>query len=118
MRLFVGNLPHSYSEDKVREMFAAHGEVSNVGVPRDRYTNSPRGFAFVEMPNDEEANAAIAAINGTEHEGREIKVEEARPPRERGERSGGGGFRRSGGGGGFNRERRGGSGGGYNRDRW
>ncbi|MCK4232549.1 RNA-binding protein, partial [candidate division WOR-3 bacterium] len=65
----------------------------------------PRGFAFVDIPNDEEAKAAISAINGTEHEGREIKVEEARPPRERGER------------GGFDRNR-GGGGGGYNRNRW
>jgi RNA recognition motif-containing protein len=104
MRLFIGNLPHSYNEDKVREIFSQHGEVSNVGVPRDRYTNSPRGFAFVEMPNDEEAKAAISAISGTEHDGREIKVEEARPPRERGER------------GGFDRNR--GGGGGYNRNRW
>jgi len=104
MRLFIGNLPHSYNEDKVREIFSQHGEVSNVGVPRDRYTNSPRGFAFVEMPNDEEAKAAISAINGTEHDGRELKVEEARPPRERGER------------GGFDRNR--GGGGGYNRNRW
>lgn len=110
MRLFIGNLPHSYTEDKVREIFSQHGEVSNVGVPKDRYTNNPRGFAFVEMPNDEEARAAISAINGTEHEGREIKVEEARPPRERGERGDRGG--------GFNREHRGGSGGGYNRNRW
>ncbi|MCK4334542.1 RNA-binding protein [candidate division WOR-3 bacterium] len=104
MRLFIGNLPHSYNEDKVREIFSQHGEVSNVGVPRDRYTNSPRGFAFVEMPNDEEAKTAISAINGTEHDGRELKVEEARPPRERGER------------GGFDRNR--GGGGGYNRNRW
>jgi len=104
MRLFIGNLPNSYNEDKVREIFSQHGEVSNVGVPRDRYTNSPRGFAFVEMPNDEEAKSAISAINGTEHDGREIKVEEARPPRERGER------------GGFDRNR--GGGGGYNRNRW
>ena len=104
MRLFIGNLPNSYNEDKVREIFSQHGEVSNVGVPLDRYTNSPRGFAFVEMPNDEEAKSAISAINGTEHDGREIKVEEARPPRERGER------------GGFDRNR--GGGGGYNRNRW
>ena len=94
MRLFVGNLPHSYDEEKVREIFAEHGEVSKVAVPRDRYTNSPRGFAFVEMPNDEEAKAAISAVNGTEHEGREIKVEEARPPRERGGFSRGGGGNR------------------------
>ncbi len=91
MRLFVGNLPRSYDEEKVREIFVEHGEVSKVAVPRDRYTNAPRSFAFVEMPNDEEAKAAI---NGTEHEGREIKVEEARPPRERG------GFDRNRGGGG------------------
>jgi len=95
MRLFVGNLPRSYEEEKVREIFAEHGEVSKVAVPRDRYTNAPRGFAFVDMPNDEEAKAAISAVNGTEHEGREIKVEEARPPRERR-----GGFDRNRGGGG------------------
>ncbi len=93
MRLFVGNLPRSYEEEKVRELFAEHGEVSKVAVPRDRYTNAPRGFAFVDMPNDEEAKAAISAVNGTEHEGREIKVEEARPPRERGGFSSGGGNR-------------------------
>ena len=102
MRLFVGNLPRSYDEDKVREIFSEHGEVSDVAVPKDRYTNAPRGFAFVEMPNDEEANAAIGAIHGTEHEGREIRVEEARPPRER----------RGGRGGGYNRDR------GGDRDRW
>jgi len=104
MRLFVGNLPRSFNEDKVREIFSEHGEVTNVAVPKDRYTNAPRGFAFVEMPNDEEANAAITAVHGSEHEGREIRVEEARPPRER--RGGG----RGGGGGGYNRDR--------NRDRW
>jgi RNA recognition motif-containing protein len=103
MKLFVGNLPHSYSEDKVREIFAEHGEIANVAVPKDRYTNAPRGFAFVEMPNDEEAKAAIDAVNGTEHDGREIRVEEARPPRERGDR------------GGYNRNRGGGN---YNRNRW
>jgi RNA recognition motif-containing protein len=105
MRLFIGNLPHSYNEEKVREIFAAHGEIAKVAVPTDRYTNAPRGFAFVEMPNDEEARTAISAVNGTEHDGRELKVEEARPPRERGERSGG-----------FDRNRSGG--GNYNRDRW
>jgi len=96
MRLFIGNLPHSYTEDKVREIFAEHGEVSNVAVPKDRYTNTPRGFAFVDMPNDEEAKTAISAVNGTEHDGREIRVEEARPPRDREDRGGG----RGGGGGG------------------
>lgn len=109
MRLFIGNLPHSYNEEKVREIFAVHGEIEKVAVPTDRYTNAPRGFAFVEMPNDEEARAAIEAVNGTEHEGREIKVEEARPPRERGERSGG--FNR---GGGYNRDRSSS----YDRKRW
>lgn len=107
MRLFVGNLPRSYDEEKVREIFAEYGEVSKVAVPKDRYTNAPRGFAFVDMPNDEEAQSAISAVNDSEHEGRQIKVEEARPPRERGER---GGSNR----GGFNRDRdRGGS-----RNRW
>jgi len=100
MRLFIGNLPHSFNEEKVREIFAEHGEVSKVAVPTDRYTNAPRGFAFVDMPNDEEANAAISAVNGTEHDGRELRVEEARPPREGGGR------------GGYNR------GGGGNRNRW
>jgi len=91
MRIFVGNLPRSYDEDKVKEMFAQHGEVSNVALPKDRYTQAPRGFAFVDMPNDDEAKAAIEAINGTEHDGREIKAEEAQPPRERGPRRPGGG---------------------------
>ena len=107
MRIFVGNLPHSYNEDKVREIFADHGEIAKVAVPTDRYTNAPRGFAFVEMPNDEEAKSAIEAVNGSEHDGRQLRVEEARPPRERGDR------------GGYNRNRGGGGGGGnYNRNRW
>ncbi|MBN2380912.1 RNA-binding protein [candidate division WOR-3 bacterium] len=104
MRIFVGNLPHSYNEDKVREIFAEHGEINKVAVPTDRYTNAPRGFAFVEMPNDEEARVAVDAVNGTEHDGRELRVEEARPPRERGER------------GDFNRNHSGA--GNYNRNRW
>lgn len=82
MRIFVGNLPRSFEEDKIKEVFSPHGEVTKVTIPRDRYTNAPRGFAFVDMPDDEEAKTAMEALNGTELEGRELRVEEARPPRE------------------------------------
>jgi RNA recognition motif-containing protein len=86
MNIFVGNLSYSTNEDSVRTLFEQHGEVTSVRMVTDRQTGRPRGFAFVEMPNDEEARAAITAINGTEVDGRALKVDEAR---ERTERRGG-----------------------------
>jgi RNA recognition motif-containing protein len=99
MNIFVGNLSYTTEEDAIRTLFEQHGEVSSVNVIKDRETGRARGFGFVEMPNDEEARAAIAAIDGTELDGRTIKADQAR---ERTERRGGGG---GGGGRGPRRER-------------
>jgi cold-inducible RNA-binding protein len=100
MKLFVGNLPFSATEDELREMFSQHGEVHSARIIMDRETGRSRGFAFVEMENGQ---AAISALNGAEMNGRPIKVNEAqeRPPRSGGGGGGGGGGFRSGGGGGY-----------------
>lgn len=108
MNLFVARLSSSTTGDVLQEIFSVHGEVASAKVIFDRETGNSKGFGFVEMPNDEEANAAIAALNETEVDGKEIVVKEANPPSER--PRGGGGYNR-GGGGGYNR----GGGGGYNR---
>jgi len=83
-KLYIGNMSYDTTEEKLRELFGAHGEVTSVNVVTDRYTGRPRGFAFVEMSTDEAATAAIAAVNGQEVDGRQLKVAEARPPRTRG----------------------------------
>ena len=103
--IYVGNLDYNINEDELRGAFEAYGQVDNVTIMRDRDTGQPRGFGFVEMANDEEAEKAIAGTNGTQLGGRNINVNEARPKTER---SGGFGRRPSGGGGGY-----GGGGGGY-----
>jgi RNA recognition motif-containing protein len=82
-KIYVGNLPFTANEDEVRELFAAHGSVHSVTLISDRETGRPRGFAFVEM-DDDAAQTAIDAINGTEFGGRTLNVNEAR------ERKGGG----------------------------
>ena len=94
--IYVGNLPYSASESEVERLFAQHGEVRRCNLPIDRDTDRPRGFGFVEM-SDSDARTAIAALDGTELDGRDLRVNEAKP---RGE-SGGGGYR--GGGGGYSR---------------
>ena len=76
-RIYVGNLSFSWGEEEVRELFAAHGEVHKVDLINDRATGRPRGFGFVEMSTPEEASAAIEAINGSEHDGRTLKVDAA-----------------------------------------
>jgi len=98
MKIYVGNLPFSTTEDDLSAQFGAHGEVSEVAVITDRETGRPRGFAFVTMENDGEANAAIEALNGTDLGGRTITVNAARP-KTGGGGGGGGGGRRDGGGG-------------------
>lgn len=121
MNLFVAKLESSITGDYLEELFSAHGEVASAKVIFDRETGNSKCFGFVEMPNEEEANAAIAALNDAEIEGKQIVVKKANPPQERPRRDfnrggGGGGYNR-GGGGGYNRgggDRRGG-GGGYNR---
>ncbi len=75
--IYVGNLPYSASEDEIRELFAAHGEVVSVKLINDRETGRPRGFGFVEMEG-EGSDAAIEALNGFEMGGRTLKVNEAR----------------------------------------
>jgi cold-inducible RNA-binding protein len=93
--IFVGNLSFRTTEDEVRSLFAAYGSVERVNLITDRDTGQPRGFGFVEMSNDGEAERAIAELNGRELGGRAINVNEARPKEDRG---GGGGGRRGGGG--------------------
>jgi cold-inducible RNA-binding protein len=96
--IFVGNLSYQTSQDELEAAFAAYGAVERVSVVTDRDSGQPRGFAFVEMTNKNEANNAISALNGTELNGRALNVNEARPREDRGGRSGGGG--------GFGRQRR------------
>jgi RNA recognition motif-containing protein len=96
MNIYVGNLSFDTTEEKLRETFAAHGEVSSARLITDQYSGKPRGFGFVEMPTQDEAMAAIAALNGTDLDGRTLNVNEARQKEDRG----GGGNRRGGGGGG------------------
>ncbi len=98
MKIFVGNLSYSTTEDDLKATFSAYGAVDRVSVVTDRDTGQPRGFAFVEMPNRAEAETAISVLNGRELNGRALNVNEARPKPQGG--SGGGGGRESRGGGG------------------
>jgi len=102
--IFVGNLSYQATEADIEAAFSQYGAVDRVSIIRDRESGQPRGFAFVEMSNAEEAANAIAALNGREIGGRAVNVNEARPRADRGPGGGGGGGRR--GGGGFGRERR------------
>jgi RNA recognition motif-containing protein len=99
MRIYVGNLPFSTTEDALREFFGQHGAVTSAAIVIDRETGRPRGFGFVEMANDEEAKQAIAATSGQQLGGRPLVVNEAKP-REAGG-GGRGGFGGGGGRGGF-----------------
>jgi RNA recognition motif-containing protein len=98
--LFVGNMSFSTTESDLRALFEPFGEITRVNVVTDRDTGRARGFAFVEMTNDEEAAKAIAALNGKEVDGRALNVNEARPKTDRGDRGDRGGGRSGGGGGG------------------
>ena len=101
-KLYVGNLPYSATEQSLREAFAASGTVDSVSLITDRDTGQSKGFAFVEMASDSEAQATTQAMNGKMFDGRQIKVNEAKPREHRGgNRGGGGGF--GGGGGGYGR---------------
>jgi RNA recognition motif-containing protein len=98
MKLYVGNLPFSATEDQVRTLFAAHGTVDKVSLVNDRETGRPRGFGFVEMPKADAARA-IQALNGHDMGGRPLKVNEAQDKPRSGGGGGGGGYRGGGGGG-------------------
>jgi len=91
--IFVGNLSFTATEEGVRSMFEAYGAVERVSIVTDRDTGQPKGFGFVEMTNDAEAEKAIAELNGTELNGRALTINEARPKTERS--GGGGGGRRN-----------------------
>jgi RNA recognition motif-containing protein len=90
MNIYVGNLSYDANDTDLRELFESYGEVSAARVILDKFTGKSRGFGFVEMPNDDEAQKAIEATNGLDHLGRSLRVNESqpRPPREHG---GGGG---------------------------
>ena len=120
-KLYIGNLPFQASETELQELFTNAGiAVTTINLIRDRQTGDPRGFGFVEIANDDEADRAVQSLNGQELLGRRLVVNEARPPRERGfggggRGGGGGGYGRGGGGGGGGYGRGGGGGGGRGR---
>lgn len=123
MNIYVGNLSWGLKDQDLANLFSPFGEVASAKIVMDKFTQRSKGFGFVEMPNDEQAQAAIAQLNGTEIEGRNLVVNESRPKEEGGggfkKRSfgggGGGGFKKGGGGGGGYRGGGGSGGGGYNR---
>jgi len=108
MNIYVGNLAYDCTDDDLRLAFSALGQVDSARVITDKFTGKSRGFGFVEMPNSGEATAAIAALNGKDLKGREMRVNEARPKTEE----------RGGGGGGMGRGRGGAGGGGRGGPRW
>ena len=108
-KLYVGNLPYSFRDEDLQQAFAAYGSVSSAKVMMERDTGRSKGFGFVEMGSDAEAQAAIGGMNGQQFGGRGLVVNEARPMEARPPRTGGGGFGGGAGGGG----RSGGGGGGY-----
>lgn len=108
-RLYVGNLAFSTTDETLKGLFAQHGTVESVNIMTDKFSGRSRGFGFVEMATDEEAKVAVEKVNGTNLDGRDLVVNEARPQEERRERRPGGGGGRGRFGGGF--------GGGRDRDR-
>ena len=123
MNIYVGNLSWGLKDQDLANLFTPFGEVASAKIVMDKFTQRSKGFGFVEMPNDEQAQAAIAQLNGSEIEGRNLVVNESRPKEEGSgggfkKRSfgggGGGGYKKGGGGGGGYRGGNGG-GGGYNR---
>ncbi len=119
MKLYLGNLPFSASDEDIREAFSAYGTIDELFIPLDRETNRPRGFAFITLQDDDLARKAIEEMDGADLQGRNLRVNEAeerRPPQNRGGGGGGGGYggggdRRGGGG-----DRRGGNDRGRGRD--
>ncbi len=111
-KLYVGNLSYSTTSSDLEQLFAQHGTVQSAEVISDRETGRSKGFGFVQMGGDEEAQAAIAALNGQEHDGRPLTVNEAKPREDR-PRGGGGGGGGYGGGGGGGRSGGGGGRGGF-----
>ena len=125
-KLYVGNLSYNTTGSDLEKLFSAHGTVQSAEVIADRDSGRSKGFGFVQMGSDEEAQAAIAALNGQDHDGRPLTVNEAKPREDRprggggggGGRGGFGGGRGGGGGGGGGRGGYGGGGGGGGRGRY
>ena len=97
MNIYVGNLSFSTTEEGLRSLFEQSGPVDTVTIIQDRVTGRSRGFGFVEMPDESDGQAAIAALDGNDFDGRNLKVNQAKEREDRGSRSGGGGRRDSGG---------------------
>jgi RNA recognition motif-containing protein len=91
MSVYIGNLSYDVTEEDLKSVFAEYGTVRRVQIPTDRETGRPRGFAFVEMDNDSEEEAAIEALDGAEWMGRDLKVNKAKPRENRGSSGGRGG---------------------------
>ena len=108
-KLYVGNLPYSFRDDDMQQAFSQFGNVTSAKVMMERDTGRSKGFGFVEMGSEAEAQAAIKGMNGQQHGGRALVVNEARPMESRPRTGGGGGYGGGGGGGGYG----GGGGGGY-----
>jgi RNA recognition motif-containing protein len=123
-KLYVGNLSYDTDSSSLEQLFSPHGTVQSAEVIADRMTGRSKGFGFVEMSSDDEAKAAIAALDGQEVDGRSLTVNEAKPREDRPRGGGGGGgggrggYGGGGGGGGGRGGRGGGKGGGYGRDRY
>jgi len=83
MKMYVGNLYITVTEDDLKTMFSEFGQVENVNIVTDRFTRQSKGFGFVEMPSNSEADKAIKALNGTELKGQDIKVSQAKPARDK-----------------------------------
>ncbi len=86
MEIYVGSLPYTVTEDDLKEAFAPFGEVASVRLVSDKFSGKSKGFGFVEMPSNEEAEAAIAGLNEKDFKGRDIKVNQAKPKEERPQR--------------------------------
>lgn len=108
MNIYVGNLSWGLKDQDLANLFTPFGEVASAKIVMDKFTQRSKGFGFVEMPNDEQAQAAIAQLNGSEVDGRNLVVNESRPKEE-----GSGGFKKKGFGGGGGGYKKGGGGGGY-----
>lgn len=122
MNIYVSHLSWGTKSDSLQNLFEQYGEVSSASVITDRETGRSRGFGFVEMPNDQEGQAAIDALNGTDFEGQNINVNVARPKTDKPAGGGFGGGSRGGYGGGsrggYGGGNRGGNGGGFNRNKY
>jgi len=86
MKIYVGNLPYSVDENELKQLFEQHGEVSSAQIISDKHSGRSKGFGFVEMPDDAKAEAAIEALNNQDFQGRNIKVNKARPKTDRPDR--------------------------------